>query len=173
MVIDSFDELVSKLTNDINDGLKLIGIDGFQASGKTTLSKALKTALGENIAIIDVDDFIIKQEKLPTNQRKSYLDVIDKEKLKERISYCMDNDLRILINGVCLLDILIFLNIRAEKIIYLKRCVRYGDHIFWKDEPSLASDQNNLTYLDKELLDYHQRTKAHESADYIYRRIED
>ncbi|WP_460410359.1 MULTISPECIES: hypothetical protein [unclassified Pseudomonas] len=149
----------------------MIGIDGIDGSGKSTLGSAVSEALG--LPCISLDSFL---EKDP----EGYVESMDYTKLKAALEGLKGY----VVEGVCLTKVLQRIQLTPEASIYIKR-VRYG---FWLDETQLdihepvevalareresasrfsSSPVDNLG-LAEEVIRYHAEFCPHDSADITY-----
>jgi len=114
-------------TSDINEIIRLINggsfqlicIDGIDGSGKSTLAANLSQSLG--VEHLNLDDFVKKE-------KGNFVKFIDLDKLKDVIG---NSSKLIIIEGVCLLEIISKLNRSIDLLIYIKRISGYGT---WYDE---------------------------------------
>jgi uridine kinase len=170
------------------DEFQLLGIDGTDGSGKTTLAASLSEALG--CPHINLDDHIDKN-------KGQYVNHVHYPTVKEIIDSAHS---QIIIEGVCLLAIAERLKVNFDALIYVKRIASYGD---WRDEDDCnvtedieefmkrkKEDLNKFVHADaylegkdfpddtifpelaEEIIRYHHTYRPHERADFIFRRID-
>jgi hypothetical protein len=153
---------------------RVIAIDGFHASGKTRLARALSEKL--NIPAISADDYLTKYQG-------AFFDYL---KLDE-ISAALQSHERCIFEGVCCLQVLQEVGVRASTLVYVKRMAIWG----WADEDELDSFistssgnrgaisstaemrgplQIGLRNLWEEVAQYHHQYRSHEIADLVYQR---
>jgi hypothetical protein len=190
-VFRSESELADRITIENSVSGFLLGVDGSDGSGKTTLSSNLKTLLGASL--VSVDDF---QEKA----REAYVPVLKIPELQRAIA---GQSGPVIVEGVCLLDDLKKAEIRASRLICVKKLSPFG---FWKDEDECEPPDNIEAFIAKqveglrftsqllsapdrkvdsgyedvrlpgfaeELIRYHWKYRPARRADYIFERIED
>lgn len=154
---------------DLRNKKIIIGIDGFAGAGKTTLAKDLRDSLGINsINVIDIDD----GEYYPRG-KGGIIEYIDFTKLKKDIT---NSQISVCFVSVCLLQIFEKIKIIPDIHIYIKKmAARIGSAPdLWRDENDCTFEADNqwAKTLKKEDVQYHQRYKPHEKADYCYLRFE-
>ncbi len=168
----------------------VVGIDGADGSGKTFLATEIGTVL--NLSVLSVDDFVEKE-------RGNYVKHIHQAELEAALGGTATG---VIVEGVCLLDVLDRLRFSADCLIYVKRCDADG---FWYedgdyDDPSRSADvvlarlsqqlaamadltcpfhnepgdpfAGSATPLREEIIRYHYRARPHERADFVYLRRE-
>ena len=166
----------------------MIGIDGKDGTGKSTLATALGKILG--LPVINLDEYLLK------DQRK-YVDAIQYDRLRltlETLPGCI-------VEGVCLLAVLAKMKIAPHEHIYIKatRNDRWTDKdelisgpslelhlesvkdhvrrrarmlaIFEnRDEPDLR--EIAIPPLTEEIIRYHHEWQPHKRASYEFHRID-
>lgn len=174
----------------------LIGIDGFLNAGKTCLAKSLNDVLGGNcINVIDIDDE--EKDYYPRN-RGSIIKYTNFNKLKMDIIH-IQHKTSVIFSSACLLQILKGINTSPDIHIYVKRmakpvgrapdtwqdeydCTFKGDINEWEnneisealrfDSQTNTVDVKKSLMTKKEVVQYHQKYKPHENAEYYYIRYE-
>ncbi len=149
----------------------ILAVDGFQASGKTTLACTVGLHLGRKV--VSADDYLNKNQGAFFSQLR----------LPELAATLSPPDNYIL-DGVCCLQVLDVLGISVDTIVYVKRMASWG----WADEAALKSfSQHGRTTLsaDGEPVDhcarllrelwaevaaYHVAYRPHERAHIAYER---
>jgi len=178
-------EILTKLKT---SGFRVVGIDGIDGTGKSTLAASLTEELG--CSHINLDDHIDK------NQGK-YVNHIHYTVVQEIINGAV---LPIIIEGVCLLAITERLQLNLDTLIYIKRISSYGS---WRDEDDCEvtedidefmnrkrEDLNKFVHaaayiegkdipndtifpeLAEEIIRYHYAYRPHKRADIVYNRID-
>jgi len=159
---------------------RIIGIDGVDGAGKSTLAKTLGKEL--NLSVISLDTSLIEDQK-------SYVANIKYDELSEKIKKI---DGPFIIEGVCLLDVLEKLSIKSIYLIYVKvlnersewideeefnsmlvveeviKAIEYNVKIVAKH---LYGEEKGLTPFRKEVIRYHHRKKPFIIADSIFERV--
>lgn len=163
---------VDQLSTVISNGaFKLIAVDGFHASGKTTLTRNLSQRC--KLPRISADDHL--------NRNQGHF--FDRLRLPE-IAESIGNSPRCIFEGVCALQILEAINVKPDIIIYVKRMASWGwadgDHLENLDiktqqppEPGTIPNeplQVALQGLWREVVLYHQRYQPHLIANYVFER---
>ena len=164
-------EIASAVSTDSD---RVIAVDGFQASGKTTLGRALAGHLG--IRLVSADDYL--------NRNKGAF--FDHLRLGE-LAGALTSPEPCIFEGVCALQILDAVGVIADKLVYVKRMAVWG----WADSDELEPDldlsgsplhtlsvtkgpadpiQVALSKLWAEVAGYHKRYRPHEVADIVYER---
>ncbi len=145
----------------------LIAIDGFQASGKSTLARSVGAALG--LEVICLDDFLVRNQG-------SFYEHLDLAKLSNAIM----NQPNCVLEGVCCLKVVEALSLRQTVLVYVKRMVMWG----WADEDELGRHESSsssaeattdplavaLRNLWDEVAQYHAHFRPHEIANIVYKR---
>jgi hypothetical protein len=185
----SEEELVEaiKSENNIRAGF-VLGIDGKDGTGKTTLAKHLAESIGASV--ISLDEFIEKN-------KDAYVSVLRVPHLKRAIAEVSGP---VIIEGVCLLDALKRMAIPLSRLVYVKRISSYGvwcdeevcdppedveaylakqredNRLFAELEAHLegsegaATEDAQLTGLRTELIRYHAKYRPVHQADYVFER---
>jgi hypothetical protein len=146
----------------------LIGIDGIDGSGKTTLSKKLSDELG--YTHINLDDYV----------DRNCGTFVEHIRYDELLSSIHSTQSPVILEGVCLLAVLEKLQRKADLLIYVRRITDYGS---WREEDNcdivgdvdeLILDANacDIPPLVEELIRYHHRYAPHRRADIIYDRTD-
>ncbi len=187
-MIETFNssDLISNLRERLFEGkVGVIGIDGIDGSGKTTLANEIGTAL--KLPVLSIDDFLNKQ-------KGSYLEHLKYSDLSSAIN---SSSAPIIIEGVCLLHVAEDVGLNVTDLIYIKQV---NDWNFWIDEetcdpkkpveelierlgedadeistsieglvPSTAdTGSKGLTPFRKQIIRYHARFRPARKADYIF-----
>jgi hypothetical protein len=126
-------ELESRIRDAIeNRGARLLAIDGVDGCGKTTLSDSLAPTL--DCAVLHLDDFVEKN-------RGGFLDFFDFEKLGAEIQTGTDQYDCLIIEGVCVLEVLNHVGVKPDLHIYIKK-LKLG--FLWHDEDGIYGDADSF-----------------------------
>ena len=149
----------------------LIGIDGKDGSGKSYLCDQVSAEL--NLPAVHLDDFVERH-------KGGYLEHMQLDQLASAIS---GRTAAILVEGVCLLQVLARVGVRPDFLIYVKRMSAHG---WWQDEgdcdfPGSFSEFQRqhfrqglgaLPALEVEVLSYHLAHRPHNAANHVCYRVE-
>lgn len=169
-------------------GLRLIGIDGMDGCGKSTLASSLSKELG--CPHVNIDDHIDKN-------LGQYVNHVHYDGLQRQLD---EAKWPIIIEGVCLLAVLEKMQLSLDTLIYVKRVSNYGS---WRDEDDYEVSEDIDDFMNKkkeglqkfvwaeaciegkdvpddvkfpelaeEIIRYHYTYRPHEKADIIYKRID-
>lgn len=150
----------------------IVSIDGVDGVGKSTLASKIAKEL--SFPLIEIDIFV--QEK-----QSGYIDHIDYNRLKKRIRENIIENRLVILEGICIQQVLDKIGLNSFIKIYVKVIDSYG---FWMDEirffPSDKSADEviaerktkgfSLGHVE-EIIRYHYTCKPHENADYIFERL--
>ncbi len=168
--------------------VNLIGIDGIDGSGKTTLSIKIAEELG--YTHIKLDDYV-------SENCGTFIEHIRYDELRSLVHNTHE---LIILEGVCLLAVLDRLQRKADLLIYVRRISDYGlwydeyfcdirgdvDELILKEKESLRKfceaeahmkgktfDPNTCNFppLKEEIIRYHYNFTPHRRANIIYDRI--
>lgn len=116
----TIEELVDEVSPRLRKGdVRFIGIDGKDGSGKSYLARLLSDKA--TLALISLDNYVEKK-------KGEYVAHLDFSAIKERLESLSSP---VIIEGVCLLDVLERLGVELDIHIYVKRMSSYGD---WRDD---------------------------------------
>jgi len=149
----------------------IISIDGVDGVGKSTI--ACKIAEELSLPYIEIDTFVQEQQG-------GYIDHIDYDRLSESIKQAIITKQMIILEGICVQQILKKLGLNSYTKIYVKVIDNYG---FWMDQirffpPDKSADEMiaerkakgfSLGHVE-DIIRYHYTFKPHENADYIFER---
>jgi hypothetical protein len=118
----------------------IVVIDGADGIGKTKIAKQLAVTLG--FIHLEVDSFIDKN-------KGSYLNHIHYEKLKSAIKNELLKFRGIIVDGICMQNIVEQISLQPTLSIYIKRMRTLDNHIWWADADRLISNLVPEEYLRK------------------------
>jgi hypothetical protein len=155
-------EILIERIKELKKSLKriVIGIDGVAGSGKTNLAHYIASELF--IDAIHLDHFLV-------HNLGCYLKALNYGLLMQQLRFREGRSF--IIEGCCLLEVIKVLNIQANILIYCKEISRdtkiwhYGNNF---DEYVSSHSEDNLSGLDKDILEYHKRVRPWENAHYNY-----
>jgi len=166
-------ELIKAITNLALNPHSLISIDGVDGVGKSTLANKIKAKLSTHY--IELDTFV--QE-----QKGGYIEYLDYDKLQDEIGHLMTTNALIVIEGICIQQVLKRTGLTSDLSIYVK--VIDGNN-FWMDQfrffPSgksaeeVIEDRKSKKFSlghTEEIIRYHYRFKPHKTSDWIFVRYE-
>lgn len=149
----------------------IISIDGVDGVGKSTL--ACKIAEELNVPHIEIDAFVQAEQE-------GYIKYIDYDRLGERIVQDLISNQMIIVEGICVQQVLEKLSLTPYASVYVKVIDSYG---FWMDQIRLfPPDRSVGEMIDErkakcfslghveEIIRYHYTFKPHENADCIFER---
>ncbi len=181
-IFESDEQLTEEVARGISVG-QIIGIDGKDGSGKTTLAHRIAGRIKGKV--VSLDEYVEKKK----DGYVPYLHV-------ERICTTLSGETGpLVVEGICLLAAAKRIGMKIDKLIYVKRMDHYGQ---WLDEEECDSkmpvedlieklEENldldifeecqgskavQLTELRKEIVRYHAEYRPSKGADYIFHRIE-
>jgi len=152
----------------------IVSVDGVDGVGKTTL--ACNIAKKMNFPCIEIDTFVQEQQG-------GFIDHIDYNRLSETIKQAIITNHLIILEGICVLQVLQKLGLNSYAKVYVKVINNYG---FWMDQirlfpPDKSADEMIAERKAKgfllghveDIIRYHYTFKPHENADYIFERRTD
>jgi hypothetical protein len=101
----------------------VIGIDGIDGAGKSTLAKSLCELIGGTV--LSVDGFVAENQG-------GYVPHLNVQSLKRSVGECRRP---LIVEGVCLLAVLKAVSVKADVLIYVKRLGGFYDPDAHPDEP--------------------------------------
>lgn len=146
----------------------LISIDGFMGAGKSTIATQLADEL--TCALISTDAFVD-----PDADGPHYLDRLRLQEMKEEVSFRMRTCEFIIVEGICVISVLSEVGVRSDTRIYVKRISELGlwhDGLHLEDYLGERSIKENEEGLHRSEFDYHAHTRPHESADFVFERLD-
>ncbi|MBW8330313.1 MAG: AAA family ATPase [Thiobacillus sp.] len=147
----------------------VVGVDGFMGSGKTKLAFELAESLGG--IRISLDTYIDRDadaQDYPSKIMRDYL-ASDLQKLKGAFQF-------VVIEGICLLEVLAPISWVPDSLVYVKRISTAGlwhDGFHLEDFETNQSTVENQEGLHRSEFEYHSKWRPHERATVVYERVED
>ena len=166
-IINTENELIIALKNSPLETKSIISIDGVDGVGKTTLSTKIAKEL--RLSNIELDDFVQENQG-------GFIDYIDYDRLLDRII----SNKPVVVEGICILQILNRIQIKPGMSVYIKVVDKYGfcngqikyfPHDKTADE--VINDRKSKGYsvgYEEDLIRYHYSFIPHEKSDYILER---
>jgi hypothetical protein len=142
----------------------VVGIDGAMSIGKSPMARQLGQAIGAEVVELDV---------FHSHDGAPYVEKIDTDRLRRTLTRALESGPPVVIEGVCLLDVLRRINIDPTVLVFIKPGQRSiaGDFI----DPDLTEDDmlrnigtGKLAALDREIGLYQRRARPHERADVLF-----
>lgn len=146
----------------------IISLDGVDGVGKSTLAHKIAKEIG--LKHFNLDKFLTKKCDM-------YIKYIDYEQLKKKIILEIQSNKTVVVEGICVKQILKAINLDPDLSIYIKILDRYG---FWIHQilfpPDKSADEVINYRKDKglplgykeDIIRYHYTFKPHKCADYIF-----
>lgn len=166
-IINTENELIATLRNRPFDSKSTVSIDGVDGVGKTTLSAKIAQELC--ISNIELDDFVQKKQG-------GYVSHIDYDRLLKKIN----TDKPVVVEGICVLQILHRIQIRPNVSIYIKVVDKYrfcnGQIKYFPPDKSaneVINERKSKGFsvgYEEDLIRYHYSFKPHEKSDLIFER---
>lgn len=157
------EELLCLLQSSFQTALRgIIGVDGKDGVGKTTLANTVATATGGSV--ISLDRFIIENQG-------NYVSSLKKTDLRDSLRA---QQRRVIVEGVCLLAALNTVSTKPDLLIYIKR-LQLG--WYWHDEEILDTEQHVDTLIQRhspitprkeEIIRYHCLYRPSRQAAIVY-----
>lgn len=150
---------------------KIISIDGVDGVGKSSLAQKMSDE--SNLQHLEIDNYIQKQQG-------GYIDHIDYSLLTKSIRQFINAKQGIVLEGVCVQQVLKKINLASTVKIYIRMIDEYG---LWMHQmllfpPDKSADEVIAERKAKrfplghmeDIIRYHYTFKPYESADYIFER---
>jgi hypothetical protein len=149
---------------------RIVGVEGYMATGKTYLSRQLGEAL--SAGRIENDDFAFKL-LYPDGLRDApkdapYVKCLDLSVLGTMLTAALAEYSLVITEGICLRDVLAGTGRSADVVIYLKSVSR--DTGIWHraiDLENYEAGCEEFRGLHRDELEYHHRVRPHELADLL------
>lgn len=123
MSVNVLDDAVNLIKAQFQEGQKIITIDGWTGAGKTTISKQIKE--NENLTKISLDGYFEKNTGL-------YLEVFDYDKLNNNIKEIHECGKSILIEGICIDQIMESCGFEPNYKVYIRQLDPNGEWYYDK-----------------------------------------
>jgi hypothetical protein len=161
------------LKSHMSEFVAVIAVDGAPGAGKSTLACNLANAIGVSEPL-HLDDYLPEE---PDEAGRHYGELIDQDALRRDLqSRHAADDRAVIIEGVCILDVLERIGSTPDLLIYLKRVDSDG---LWPDEwlcdPSLIDADHPLLAqrgapLDRMIVSYHLKFDPLSRAQVVFLR---
>lgn len=149
----------------------IISIDGVDGVGKSTL--ACKIAEELSLPHIEIDTFV-------QDQQGGYIEYMNYDRLSERIRQSVIVNQVIIVEGICVQEVLKKLSINSNAKVYVKKI---DNKRFWMDQMRFFPPDKSVEAMIAErktkrfslghvedIIRYHYAFKPHENADYLFER---
>lgn len=141
MAIYNIQKVKELISLKFKEGIKIISIDGWTGAGKSTL-----TDLFQNVNEIEIISFENYFEK---NTGK-YLDVFNFDDLKNKITAALNSGKNVLVEGICMDEVLQNISIKSDYKIYIKELGAFKDWYYEKYLDESKTTEEIFTEDDKE-----------------------
>ncbi len=168
-IIYNVSDLIIAITaeTDLNKSA-MIGIDGVAGCGKSKIAEQLSKEIGAKW--IEVDEYLDKH-------KGGYIPFIKYDQLEGDIKKERKQNQPIIVEGICLLEVLDHIKEKPDIFIYVKRVLRkYGTESWYDD---YLCDPNSDLYrkvedsLEKEIQKYYEEFRPTERTNYFYHQDND
>jgi hypothetical protein len=167
-VVQSVEELVKHVQNSQKTIPVIVCIDGFMGSGKSLLAMELAAKLdGMRVSLDCYADPESDSTSYPEKLKTEYLER-DIAKLRSTYGY-------VVIEGICLLQVLRAVSVTPDIFVYVKRISEHGlwdDGFHLEDYINERAIKENEKGLHKCEFDYHAAILPHEGVDFIFEYVE-
>lgn len=163
--------LIRSIKNLSSKSPRIISIDGVDGVGKSTLACKFSEEL--SLPHVDIDTFVQEQQG-------GYIDHLDYDRLSESIRQAIIANQVIILEGICVQQVLKKLSLDSDTKVYVKAIENNG---FWMDQIRFFHPDKSANEIIAErkakrfslghvedIIRYHYTFKPHENADYIFER---
>lgn len=150
-------------------GISWVWVEGFSQAGKSVFATKLSAALGWD-PVIYLDHMTLEMGKQPDSPK--YADHLD----RDRILRDIESGRPLVVEGVCLRDVVEGMRPDALMRIYLARVNRSGaGFLIWRDGLAMLElrKDSDSNWLERNIVDYHRRVRPHATSDVVLVRVED
>jgi len=166
-ILNTENELISSLKNSSLDSKSIVSIDGVDDVGKTTLSTKMVKEL--YLSHIELDDFVQENQG-------GFINYIDYDRLLDKII----SNKPVVVEGICVLQILNTIQLKPDVSVYIKVIDRYGfchGQIKYfppdKSADEIINERKSKGFsvgYEEDIIRYHYSFIPHENSDYIFER---
>jgi deoxyadenosine/deoxycytidine kinase len=121
MVTQNINEVIKLINSSLDEGAKIISVDGETGAGKSSLTDSFKSNF--KIEIISFENYYKRQTGL-------YLDVFYYDKLKEKIKGVFDSSKIAILDGICMDQILNSISFIPDFKVYVKKLDSFKEWYF-------------------------------------------
>jgi hypothetical protein len=159
-----------RVARDVQDsGAAWVAVEGFSRAGKSVFAARLSHILGWSHILLD------NMSHGRSLESERYTDFLDHAKIIDRVG-AVDERRRVVVEGVCLEDVMAGKRLDKPFRIYIARVSRPGTGtLIWHDGAALelpAAEASKEISLERDTIRYHRRVKPHALADCVLVRIE-
>jgi pantothenate kinase-related protein Tda10 len=167
--VREFGQLVERVRGHLESDRAIIGVDGAYGSGKSTLARKLAEALEG--AVLEIDQYTLRNGQ-PYRQQLRY------EELGRGLEALRSKGKPVVVEGICLLDVLERIGARPGTVVYVKKLDESG---IWHDQDTCDPDWIDLdsaslqlpgAAVAREVAAYHKDRDPLASADIVFIRVE-
>lgn len=164
-IISNIDELFEALRFDAKHP-KIVSIDGNMGAGKSTLAREIVDRLG--FEIFDLDSYLSGKVTVG----KGYVETICLDPLLRDIQEALSKGCDILVEGVCVLNVLEMIGFSPSVKIYVDEVdfASNSNFALQRSSTEILEDIPENAFLSCEIQRYHKQVKPCEIADIVFER---
>lgn len=168
MAKDSADVIARRVRE---SGFTWAWVEGFSQAGKSSFANKLSHALGWGRAI-HLDTMTLEMDKQPQDSAR-YADHLDRDRIFQEV----ESGRPLVVEGVCLRDVVEGMRTSAAHRIYVARVSRPGKGtLIWHDGVEMADSKVEPcsgNWLMRDIIAYHYRVRPHATSESVLVRIAD
>jgi hypothetical protein len=154
------ESLAIEITRRSNRDRHLVGIEGHSTAGKTTLAKSVQARL--SAGLVRPDCHLVRFSS-DADQDQNYVERLDLVGLDRDLSAKVSLHSVVIIESICLREVLRQLGVDADIFVYCKRISPAG---IWQDDPAFGHQGGN--WADRQSRLYHREESPLENADLVF-----
>lgn len=143
-------------------GAQLIGIDGCDGAGKTTLARALAVQLGG--IVVDLDDHLEKHQGV-------FIPALKLNDVATQLTQAAKSGRVVIVSGLCLMEVFQRIGGKPDLLIYVQRNTQTdlpSNIVFLDAEDGYTEQLGGLSELDREIGIYHRNFQPRTSAHILF-----